>query len=99
VQTTDTSAIHRLVGKARGRIRRQWALEGATTATILAAAAALGAIFAIRIEAITLATGIYLMIGAAALIVIGAIANAMRRLDDEVVARKIDRASNLSDRL
>ena len=37
----DTSAIQRLIGKARRRIRGQWALEGATTAAILAAAAAL----------------------------------------------------------
>ena len=47
MQATDTSAIQRLIGRARFRIRSQWALEGATTAAILAAALALAAIFAI----------------------------------------------------
>ena len=40
MQATDTSAIQRLIGRARFRIRSQWALEGATTASILAAALA-----------------------------------------------------------
>ena len=35
-QVTDTSAIQRLIGRARRRIRSQWALEGATTATVVA---------------------------------------------------------------
>jgi hypothetical protein len=98
-QLTDTSAIQRLVRGARVRIRLQWALEGATTATVLAAALALVSIFMVRTQTIAPATGIVLLIAAGALIVIGAIASAARRLDDEVVARRIDRASNLSDRL
>lgn len=98
-QLTDTSAIQRLVRGARVRIRTQWALEGATTATVLAATLALVSIFAVRTQAIAPASGIYLLIAAGALIVIGAIASASRRLDDEVVARRIDRASNLADRL
>lgn len=98
-QLTDTSAIQRLVRGARVRIRMQWALEGATTATVLAAALALVSIFMVRTQTIAPATGIYLLIAAGALIVVGAIASAARRLDDEVVARRIDRASNLSDRL
>lgn len=98
-QPTDTSAIQRLVRRARVRIRLQWALEGATTATVVAAAVALASIFAVRTQTIVPAAGIYLLIAAGALIVAGALASALRRLDDEVVARRIDRASNLSDRL
>ena len=98
-QLTDTSAIHRLVRGARFRIRTQWALEGATTATILAATTALVSIFAVRTQLIAPTTGIYLLVLAGAIIVAGAVLAASRRLDDEVVARRIDRASNLSDRL
>jgi len=99
VQATDTSAIHRLVGRARLRIRGQWALEGATTAAILAAAAALAVIFLIRIEAVGKPTGFALLAGTLAIVVAGAAIKASRRLDDEAIARRIDRASNLSDRL
>lgn len=99
MQATDTSAIHRLVGRARRRIRGQWALEGATTAAILAAAAALAVIFLIRVEIVAKPTGFALLAGTLAIVVAGAVLNAARRIDDEHVARRIDRASNLSDRL
>jgi hypothetical protein len=99
VQATDTSAIQRVIDRARRRIRGQWALEGAATATILAAAAALTVIFLIRIEAIGGSTGTALLVGAVALVALGAAAKAARRIDDELVARRIDRASNLADRL
>jgi hypothetical protein len=98
-QAIDTSAIQRLIRGTRFRIRAQWALEGATTATVLASALALVSIFAVRTQAIAPACGLYLLLAAGALIVIGAVVAAMRRLDDEVVARRIDRASNLADRL
>jgi hypothetical protein len=98
-QVIDTSAIQRLVRGARVRIRTQWALEGATTATIVAATLSLVSIFCMRTQAIRPSTGIYLLIAAGLVIVAGAVLGATRRLDDEVVARRIDRASNLSDRL
>ena len=98
-QPTDTSAIRRLVGRARFRIRAQWALEGAATATILAAPAALAAIYAIRHEWVSAGTGAALLVAAALIIVAGAAIAAARRLDDELVARRIDRASGLADRL
>ena len=60
-QAVDTSAIQRLIGRARARIRVQWALEGATTATILAAACALAAIFSVRVELVSSATGLELL--------------------------------------
>jgi hypothetical protein len=99
VQATDTSAIQRVIGRARRRIRGQWALEGATTAAILAAAAALTVIFFIRLELVAKSTGVALLVGTVAIVAIGALLKASRRIDDELVARRIDRASNLSDRL
>jgi hypothetical protein len=95
----ESTAIQHLIERTRFRIRTQWALEGATTATVLAAATALVAVFAMRAELVGKATGIYLLIAAGAIILIGAVASALRPLDDEAVARRIDRASNLSDRL
>lgn len=98
-QPTDTSAIQRLIRGARSRIRLQWALEGATTATVLAAVLALVSIVAVRLQSVAPSTGIYLLVAAGAVIVIGALVSALRPLDDELVARRIDRASNLADRL
>jgi hypothetical protein len=99
VQATDTSAIQQLIGKARRRIRWQWALEGATTASILASAAALWVVFLIRVEIVGTRTGAGLLLGTLAIIGAGAVLKASRRIQDERVARRIDRASNLSDRL
>ncbi|HET9619845.1 MAG TPA: hypothetical protein VFP84_00665, partial [Kofleriaceae bacterium] len=99
MQVTDTSAIQRLIQRARVRIRSQWALEGATTATILAAPVALLAIFLMRVGIVPRPAG-WTLVGATLVIVIaGALIKALRPLDDETVARRIDRASNLSDRL
>jgi hypothetical protein len=99
VQATDTSAIQRVIGSARVRMRTQWALEGAATATVLAAAVALVAIFLMRLEIVDPLIGLGVAIAAAALVPLGALASALRRIDDESVARRIDRASNLADRL
>lgn len=95
----DTSAIRQLIGKARQRIRAQWALEGATTAAILAGPAGLAVIFLMRTEVVTRSTGLALLMGTIGIVVAGALLKASRRIDDELVARRIDRASNLSDRL
>ncbi|MBA3539428.1 MAG: hypothetical protein H0T79_07340 [Deltaproteobacteria bacterium] len=92
-------AVYGVLGRARFRIRAQGALEGATTATIVSVVIAMAAIFAIRAEWISGGTGIGIIAGAGALIAVGAILGASRKLDDEAVARRIDRASNLSDRL
>ena len=98
-QPLDTSAIQRLVARARLRIRAQWALEGAALATIIGCAVALATIFAMRTEMVAGLTGDLLLVGAGVIVVLGAVISAARKLDDEVVARRIDRASNLSDRL
>jgi hypothetical protein len=52
-----------------------------------------------RLGTVSTSTGIVLLIGAGAIVVAGAAIAASRRLDDETVARRIDRASGLSDRL
>lgn len=88
-----------LIKKARFRIRFQAALEGATTAVILAAATALLAIFLMRVEIVSGTVGMGMMVAAGLMIITGAVIGALTRIDDETIARRIDRASNLSDRL
>ncbi len=99
MQATDTSAIQRLISQARLRIRTQWALEGATSGFILATANALIAIWLMRVERVSMTTGVILLATSALFVVGGALISALRHIDDEVLARKIDRASGLSDRL
>jgi hypothetical protein len=99
VQLSDTSAIQRLLRRARVRIRLQGALEGATTATVLAAASAAVSVLLVRTQAVPPTTGIAMLVASGVVIIIGAIIGASRRLDDEQVARRIDRASGLADRL
>ncbi|HEY1552377.1 MAG TPA: hypothetical protein VGG28_31335 [Kofleriaceae bacterium] len=98
-QLSDTSAIHGLIRRARVRIRLQAALEGATTATVLAAACAAISVFLVRIGVVVPDAGIAMLVGSGAIVVIGAVLGATKRLDNERVARRIDRASNLADRL
>ena len=96
---TSLDRVRALVARARTRIRVQGALEGATTASILASAGALTSVFAVRLEAIEPATGLGLVVASGAVIAAGAMIGALRRLDDEDVARQVDRASGLADRL
>lgn len=95
----DISSIRALVARARRRVRVQAALEGAATATVLAAATALVAVYAVRAYIVTPGTGVALLLASVGVIVAGAIVGALRTLDDEEIARRVDRASNLSDRL
>ena len=95
----DLNVVRGLIGAARTRLRMQGALEGAVTSSIVASASALGAVFLVRTEAISPQLGIGLLVGSAGLIGVGAVLGALGRLDDEQVARKIDRASGLADRL
>ena len=99
MQATDTSAIRRLISQARSRIRMQWALEGATSGFILATVNALIAIWLMRVERVSSTTGVILLAASGLFILGGALISALRHIDDEVLARRIDRASGLSDRL
>lgn len=91
--------VRAIIAQARTRLRLQGAAESATTASILASASALGAVFAVRYGAIESATGVGLIAAAGGVVVAGALIGALRRLDDEEVARQVDRASGLADRL
>lgn len=93
------AAIGRLIDRGRRRLRAQGALEGATTASIVASAGALAAVWAVRTERIEAGAGVALLAASAGVIGVGAVLGALRRLDDEQVARRIDRASGLADRL
>jgi len=98
-QPIDTSAIRRLISWARRRIRTQRALDGAVTATIAGGLVAAAAIAGTRAEWIDATTGAIALAAAALIVAAGAAIAAAGRLDDEVVARRIDRASALADRL
>jgi hypothetical protein len=96
---SDISGIRTLVARARRRLRGQLALEGATTAVVLGSVAALASVYAVRAYIVTPATGVVLLALSLGVVIAGAVIAAARRIDDEDLARRIDRASNLSDRL
>jgi hypothetical protein len=98
-QPSDLTRIRGLVARARTRIRTQGALEGGTTALVLAAALAAATVYAIRTQLVSSGAGTGLLVACGVIVVIGALIGALRRIDDERVARRIDRASNLADRL
>jgi hypothetical protein len=98
-QSSDLTKIRGLVARARARIRTQGALELGTTALVVAFALAAAVIYAVRTQAIATGTGIGLLAGCAGVVIVAAIIGALRAVDDERVARRIDRASNLADRL
>ncbi len=95
----STALIRTLVGQARTRLRLQGALDGAATALIVATASALAVVFAVRTEVIASDLGTILLLACIGIVALGAILGAARKLDDELVARRVDRASGLADRL
>ena len=95
----DLAVVRGLIGAARTRLRLQGAIEGAATGAILASASALTAVFLVRTEVIGEPTGIGLLAASAGVVAAGALLGALGKHDDEHVARRIDRASGLADRL
>jgi len=95
----DLQPIRRVVARARRRLRLQAALEGATTAGILAVAAALVALWLWRMERLSPGEAVLLVAAAVALVVAGALVLALRRHSAATVATRLDRASGLADRL
>jgi hypothetical protein len=95
----DLAVVRGLIGAARTRLRLQGAIEGAATGAILASASALTAVFLVRTETITEPTGLGLLAASAGVVAAGALLGALGTHDDEHVARRIDRASGLADRL
>jgi hypothetical protein len=98
-QLVDTSSVDRVIAKTRSRMRLQWALDGAAIGTILGAAFALTLVFALRTELLEPGRAVILLAASPAWIVLCAGISMARKIDDEIVARRVDRASNLSDRL
>ncbi len=95
----DTSTIHALIARARRRLRLQAALESATITSIIAFAAGLGVVYAARRHAIDDSTAVALLIACVGLVLVGGVLGALGRFPTHIVATRIDRASNLSDRL
>jgi hypothetical protein len=95
----DTSRIHRLVARARRRLKFQSALDAATLALIPAAALAMVTVYLVRMGEIGESTAILLLCGAAGVVVAGGLVGALRRYPTHLVANRIDRASGLADRL
>jgi len=95
----DLRRVHELVGRAARRIRTQGALEGLTTASIAASATALASVVAVRFEVVDPVAGTALLAAAGGVVGLGALIGGLRRLDREEVARRVDRASGLADRL
>lgn len=98
-QPVDISTIEDIVRRASRRLRWQAALEGGTTWAIATAASALIAVFLVRAELVPEALGLALLAASPLWALGGAIAAALRAEPDERVARRVDRASGLSDRL
>ncbi|MBL4635211.1 MAG: hypothetical protein JKY56_15195 [Kofleriaceae bacterium] len=95
----DTSAIHRVIAAARRRLKLQSAIEAATLAVIPASALAATTIVATRLGHVSESSAVPLLALSAALVVLGAIVGGMRRFSQNLVATKVDRSSDLSDRL
>lgn len=95
----DTSGIYNVVGRARRRLKLQSALESATLAVVAAAASALVVVYAVRRGHLGASTGLALLAGCGALVILGGILGYLRRYPTTLVATRLDRASGLSDRL
>lgn len=95
----DTSSIHALIARARRRLRLQAALDAGTTASVLAAGLALAVVYAARQQVVSEVVALLLLAACGAIVVLGAAIGALARPPAHVVATRIDRASNLSDRL
>lgn len=91
--------IDELIDRARRRIRIQAALEAATTAAIGASVGAGVVVVLVRIAAISHAIGVAALAVAPVVVAAAAAIAAIRRPDANAVARRIDRASGLADRL
>lgn len=95
----DMKKIHSLIARARRRLRVQAALENAATFAVLSFAAGLIVVYAVRQGALGEQLGITLLIACLGVIALGGLIGALRRFPTHVVATRIDRASNLADRL
>src|SRR5688572_25407650 len=96
---TDLRKIEALIDRARFRIRFQAGLETATLAGIVAVAGALVVLWLWRMEVVS-NTGALVSVGSLLLGILAAgFIASLQKIPTHVIARRIDRASGLSDRL
>lgn len=95
----DTSRIHSLIARARTRLKLQAALESATLAAVPGFATASVIWFAARMEWLSRDSALLALAAVAGAVLLAGVIGGLRRFPGHLVAQKIDRASNLSDRL
>lgn len=98
-EPSEIQAIERVVRRAALRLRWQRAFEAAATSAILAAALALALVYLVRSERLSPALGGWLLAAVPLLLLAAAALGFRKREPEELVARRIDRASGLADRL
>ena len=95
----DTSTIHQVIGAARRRLKLQAALEWGGAASVPASAITICTVIASRQHWIAESTALVILIACGALVAGAAVAGALRSFSKNLVATKLDRQANLSDRL
>ncbi len=95
----DTSSIHQVIGAARRRLKLQAALEWGGIASVPASIVTIVTVVASRQHWIPESTAVVVLIACAALLAGATLAGALRPFSQNLVATKLDRQANLSDRL
>ncbi len=95
----DTASIHSVIRQTRRRLRIQRALESAVTTSILSAVLILVTVFLFRRGHLSATFALGLVLAAVAIIGGVALLAAVKRIPALLVASRLDRASNLADRL
>jgi hypothetical protein len=98
VPPLPVAIAHALV-KVRRRLRAQRAIEGAAIAAVGAAAALAVLLYLVRLRVLDEAWALRALVGALALVAIGALAGALRRVPLLAAAARIDGRCALSDRV
>jgi hypothetical protein len=95
----ELGPIRLVVARARRRVRLQSALETAATAAPVSAAGALCAVVGVRLGWWSQSIGEAGVLAMAGAVIVAAGATAVWPREDESIARRLDRASGLADRL
>lgn len=95
----DTSTIHHVIGAARRRLKLQSALELGGIASVPASVVTIATVVASRQHWIPESAALVILIACGALVAGAALVGAMRGISRNLVATKLDRHADLSDRL
>lgn len=95
----DTSSIHQVIGAARRRLKLQAAMAWGGRASVPASIVTIATVVASRQHWILESTALVVLIACGVFVAGAAIAGAMRAFSKNLVATKLDRHANLSDRL